>query len=514
MRIDAVSAQPRLSAAPAAPTEEAAPASSGTEPQDRLTLSTASPKTEGLDEEEVALLRAGLLPPEYADLKACLREKGREAAKALAREDKEGPFSPAYGDPDGMLKAARRIQANPELLRMVKDIRKGDMLLQSWNTPGDAIASMTKGPFTHVVMCTQEGPPPDFIEAMGISGSSTDEGANLVRRTSLAENTYEAVTVRLVRPTEGMAEPLRSQLIDRAVRYTERQLGKPYDYAFTNQNGTSGLDDAFYCSELTYLAYVHPAGANMTLPLDKSPERDRLIVAIEAVIVALDPHDKASLMDGAIKFINREPRPSAEDLVDYMVDEVMTRCRTTEGLLETPQERERFKGAIATLMAGKALPEFEGALAAYQKALAAGEYSRPIIGFFRSRAAKLAIAKGLMNDAVGLFKSSGLKPKEALASSLKLIKAFLPHAEVFASYLFGPHHAQTQATTRLLDRIAWLKENLAALPLIDEPDLAFLPTRAQPTVKRDFVSPSDLAWSGLPYRDYNLKPGHSIERPN
>jgi hypothetical protein len=43
--------------------------------------------------------------------------------------------------------------------------------------------------------------------------------------------------------------------------------------------------------------------------------------------------------------------------------------------------------------------------------------------------------------------------------------------------------------------------------------LADLPARAPFTADLDFVSPSDLAYSGMPHEDFNSRSGESLDAP-
>ncbi|MGE5707718.1 MAG: YiiX/YebB-like N1pC/P60 family cysteine hydrolase, partial [Bacteroidota bacterium] len=138
-----------------------------------------------------------------------------------------------------------------------------------------------------------------------------ENNSDTVRRCTLGESLYDRVSMRILRPTEGLPDSLKNKTIDQAIRYAEKQLGRPYDYAFTNENKGNGLSNAFYCSELAYLAYASPEGADFELPLKKSTDRDKLLVAIESAVDSLQPKDKPALMAKAMKFVAVQdpPRP-------------------------------------------------------------------------------------------------------------------------------------------------------------------------------------------------------------
>ncbi|HEY9855344.1 MAG TPA: YiiX/YebB-like N1pC/P60 family cysteine hydrolase [Stenomitos sp.] len=492
---DSLALSPPASTAPAAPAVPEAP-----------------PKTDGLTDEEIGFLKEGLLPKNYSDLKACLVEKGREAAKDLARKGIQGPFANDYGDPVAMLDCARRLHDNPELMRLAKNIKKGDILVETWNSDDNLISSLTKGPFVHSVICVAENPP-EFIEAMGITGASNEPDGNQVRRACLANHAYKSLTTRILRPTEGMDPAEASKAVDRAVRYAEGQLGKPYDYSFTDHNEGTGLTDAYYCSELTYIAYESPKGGNINLPLQKSPERDSLLVAIGAMVTALDPKNQAELMDRTVKLLNRNPKPGTEELVKFLVDEVMTSCRTTENVTKTPKDRQQLQKAIMLLLQGKAFPSFDQAVQAYKAAEANHEFDEPLIGFEKKQAAKASIAAAFSVDTARLFGTSGINYYQAIKTSKTLVTALLPYSETFAGYLFGPKDSRTESVGKLLDTIDWVKAHAPKLPIVGDLGLSHLPARAKPQIKKDFVSPSDLAWADVPHSDFNVKPNHPLDPP-
>lgn len=486
--------------------------------KDELTLTLAKqagvkapPKTDGLSDEEIGLLKDGFLPSNYSDLKACLQKDGKDAAIALARKDKEGPFSPMYGDPVAMLEAARRIKDNPEISRMVKDVRKGDLLVQTWNDDNNTVAQMTRGTFVHALICVSDQAPPEFVEAVGITGDPNDPDTNnVVRRGSIAENSYEGITTRLIRPTEGMPEADAAHAIDRAVRYAESQLGKPYDYSFTNRNGDEKLTDAFYCSELTYLAYASPSGANLPFPVSKSSDRDQMMVALESLITALDPKDKPALLDRTMKFINKAPKPDAKEMVKYLVDEVLSKCKATEEIATSPSARNQLKETIGKIMSGEALPRFEGAVAAYKAADSKGEFDG-MAGFLKRQQAHGAIGMGFVMDSAELVGGSGVNYFEAAKTSKDLLVALLPHAETFSAFLYGPKDGRTEAVGKVLDGLDWVKDKVDDIPLIGDL-LDGMPERSRPAIRSDFVSPTDLAYAPFSHHDYNVKPGNPLDR--
>lgn len=476
---------------------------------DALNVSKTLPVKTDLSSEEKALIATGLLPEVYAELKAIMEKDGVDAAKAAYRKGKEGPYDTSFGDPNHMLWLARKLQNSPEWRRLSQDLQPGDILVETYNKPDDMISQLTNGPFVHARLCVS-AQPPEFIEAVGITGSSSDPSNNRVRWSGLPFS--EGMSVRRLRPTEGVPEPQKSRAIKEAIAYAQEQLGKPYDYSYTNHNRGEGLTDAYYCSELTYLAYASPQGANFSIPISKSAERDQLAIAIEDLVLALNPHDKEALMDEAIRLFTRNPKPTGAETVAFLVDNVMTKCVATEKITGSPADREKLKKTIQSLMEGKAFPNLHQAIDEFNAAEAAGEYDTPVIGWGREQKNRLDIGAGLAQDLAKLIGTSGLNYQESLKTAWDVAHALLPHSEVFASFLYGPKDGRTQMAGKVLDSLDWLKKNVPDLPVIGDLGLSKLPERAKPALKSDFVSPTDLAWADLSHADYNVKPHFPIDK--
>lgn len=470
--------------------------------------SVLPPSLKGLTTEELGLVSEGLLAPVYAELKEIAATKGVDAAKEAYRKGKKGPFDEPFGDPGDMLARARKLRDLPEWNRLAKDLQPGDILFESYNVD-NPITTLTSGPFMHVRLCVSASPP-EFIEAVGITGQSGDPSNNRVRWSGLPVSEY--LSVRLMRPTEGMAEPQKSRAIQEAIRYAQEQLGKPYDYSYTNVNNGNGLTDAYYCSELTYLAYASPHGANLNIPVSKSTERDQLVLALDGLVDALEPKDKPALLDQAIKLFTRNPKPTGAEMVAFLVDNVMTKCEATSKVTDSPEDREKLKKTIQALMEGKAFPNLHQAIGEFNAAEAGGEYDAPVIGWAREQKDRLDIGLGLAQDVGRLIGTSGLDMGESLKTAWKVADALLPHSEVLASFMFGPKDGRTQMAGKVLDSLDWLKKNMPDLPVIGDLGLSNLPERAKPALKTDFVSPTDLAWADMPHADYNVKSGFPLDQ--
>lgn len=476
---------------------------------DNLNLSQTLPKNDHLSAEEKALIAEGLLPEVYGELKAIMEKDGVDAAKKAYRKGKEGPFDGPFGDPNHMLHIARKLTTDPEWKQLAKDLQPGDILVETLNKPDDMISQLTSGPYIHARLCVSANPP-EFIEAVGITGSSDDPSNNSVRWSGLPYS--ERLSVRVLRPTEGMNEPQKARAIHEAIEYAKDQLGKPYDYSYTNVNSGKGLTDAFYCSELAYLAYASPDGANLNIPISKSVERDQLIVAANDLVSALDPHDREALLDETIKLFTKNPKPSGTELVAFLVDNIMTKCKATEKVTATPEDREKLKQSLQRLMEGKAFPNLHRTIDEFNADEAAGKYDTPVIGWGKEQKNRLDIGVGLAQDLGNLIGTSGLNYQESIKAGWDVAHALLPHSEVLASFLYGPKDGRTQMADKVLDTLEWLKKNAPDLPVVGDLGLGKLPERAKPSLKTDFVSPTDLAWANLTHKDYNVKPDFPIDQ--
>lgn len=488
-------------AMPPLPTGNAAPVQPPTglpaQPGDSLQLT-------GLTAEEAGLVQQGFLPPEFAELRKIQREQGKDAAIAAYRKGKKGPFEKRYGDPDVMMDGARRFAKDPELGRMVKTVKTGDILVITWNKTDDVIANATKGPFIHALVCVSDGPPPEFVEALGLSGDVKDPDSNKVLRSMMSTQGYGSQTVRIVRPTEGMAPAEADKAIKRAIGYATAQLGKPYDFAFTDTNG-KGMNDAFYCSELAYKAYADPKGADLPIPLSKAPERDEYLSAVSDVLGALKPDDKGKLAFNIATLSAQKPLDENK-LVDFIVNQVAPGTEATRSLADTPERRAALKVAIQKVMAGKAFTGIGSKLAAFGQDEAKGRF-KGIGGFFRKVESMVGIGIAGLKDARDLTKGIGFW--RSLGVTWKLTQTLVPHAETVCTFLFGANDPRTKQIHASLDQLDGMARDAHRIPLIGK--LWPLPQRARPKTNMDFVSPTDLAWAPLAHYDFNVKPEYPID---
>jgi hypothetical protein len=235
--------------------------------------------------EEQALMEAGWLPPEY--VKA--RGRSRAAAEALAMRPGAPARSMSYTDPAVMLRGARTLAGTPELQELARTVRKGDIVLTAEFLPGAPVTGMTGGPYNHAMICVKEGPQAEFIEAIGVTGGKADPTGNRVRQSRIQDYAIRHIAFRVLRPGDAPPPAQREAAISRAVEYARQQLGRPYDYAFTNLDHGKGGEKAFYCSELVYMAWSSKAGAGIRMPVARDASLNVGVRAIHAVLDTAGP---------------------------------------------------------------------------------------------------------------------------------------------------------------------------------------------------------------------------------
>ena len=463
-----------------------------------------------LTPEERTLQNERLLPANYGQLKFLARTRSEAAAGELYRTGLKGPFSPGYGEPKSLLDGARNVHQSPDFVKMYASFRRGDIAVVDYNNPNDYISKVTGGPFTHALICTEDGPPAGFIEAVGVTGSQSEPSANRVRRVLFHPG--KNLSVRVLRPTEGMPAAAAATAIDRAVAFAQDQLGKPYNYSFTDTS-KSHPTDAFYCSELCFLAYASPQGADLAFNLNKSPERDQVLLAVDALTTALQPRSKIDMMGSILKFMNSKPKPNSEQLVAFLVERVMTDCDLTKGVVPTGDDRAKLTAALDSVIQGHAFDRFQAAQDAMRKQEEKGDFRFPVLGFIRRDIAKAKVYKAWSEDLVGLVRSSGLEPGPTAEMTEVLVRALLPYSQVICGYLFGPKDGRTEGAGHLLDALDRVKRATGHLPLLGH-SMDWLPARAALKIKSDFVSPTDLAWADVAHTDYNVRPDHPITPPS
>lgn len=481
-------ALPADAPAPSENAPAASPSSNGTAPSAPLTA------------EEQSLLQQGFLPPSYGELKLLGQTKGVDAAKAAYRAGKKGPFQPGYGDPAQMLSGARKLAKNPELARLFTDLKVGDVLAVAYNSSGDIIANATHGPFAHVLVCTQAGVPPEFIEAIGMTGDQKDPSNNQVRRNWAYDVLGNGPSYRRLSPASGPSATLQSVAIAKAVQYCEHSLGKPYDYTF----GENGVGRSFYCSSLAYDAYTQGAGLSWQLP--KQANRDTLMLALDSMVDALAPKDRAALMDEAARTLNGRPKPTTDQLVHFMVERVLPSCNATAAIAKTPKEQQQLAAVIDRFRQGKGLPRYQAASDKMDADAKAGKFKTPVIGALRKLWDRTRIGADVASDLFHAYDGSGMSRFATIRAATRLAYGFLPYSEAVSAFIFGKKDGRTHFFGKILNTTGWLRTHRPFSWVC-----GWLPVRGTNAIDGNFVSPTDVAWSPMAHSDYNVRAGESLD---
>lgn len=464
-----------------------------------------------LTEEERRFLSMGLLPSYYPILKQCLdrhepytaEKGGLDAAIALCKSFYpmgNGHFSRNFGNPQRMLTWARKVDKNDKMREIVLNCQVGDVILTG---PDGEVANddasyyitlLTKGPYSHATLIV-EVMPPVIIEAMGATGSITDPCSNKVRMTMWYEEMHFNGLLKVVRPTLNLDKYKAQGIIDKALIYAYKQLGQPYDYAFTDDDGT----DAFYCSELVHKAY-ESAGLEIA---NKNADRDKIIIAIHAVIDGLDPIDKSALADEVVNFaVSYLSNPSFDMLQDFIVNTLVPNCRAFSKMFPGNEGRERLNNVINKVRTGEAFTSFTKAQKSYNEQKAAGKFETKFgIGLMRKTAAKAAVATGFMKDMASLVSDAGTNIKDTITLTGKIILPLYKNlgtcAEVLAQ--LGNNGMEIpKGVDTILEITQWAvdkREEVRKWPVIGEVVAGLMPGSGDGKIRTDFTSPSDLAYA-------------------
>lgn len=465
----------------------------------------APPDLTGLTAEEATLVEAGFLRRDFAALREAQRTGGTPAAIALGRKGIKGPFTRDYGNPDRMFDAARRWAKDPELARLVKAVQPGDIIATTFSKPDDVISVATKGPFIHTAICVSAGAPPEFVEAIGLTGDMRDPNGNKVLRSQMADHAWSGETVRLLRPAATLAPNEAEKAVKRAVAYAEAQLGKPYDFAFSDKDGT-GWNDAFYCSELTYKAYASPKGADMPLPISKSPERDVATIALNRVLEQLKPDEPGKLAFEAAQ-LSADPQLTTDKLVAFIAEKILPATEATRAIADTPERRAAVERSLRQVLEGKAFTGFQDALRRHTVADQRGEL-KGVAGFCRRLSHLVDMGLGAIGDARELTRGIGFW--RSLGVATKLVRTVVPEMDTLTKFFFGAQDGRTKQAVRTLDQLDGLARDARRVPLIGR--FWPVPSRPKLAANREFVSPTDLGWAKLPSFDFNVKPGFPIDQ--
>lgn len=468
-----------------------------------------------LTDEERELMALKLLPTYYPYLKKALQEPlgSLDRAKARARALYNYPnaaYSQHFGDPVHMLEWARCYRGDAAMVTFSGTARRGDIILSGQKTvegqKNDPIAILTGGQYHHAIIAI-DGPPCVYIEAVGVTGSKTDPTNNRVRLSGWHEHLANWAGMHLERPTAGQPADEAKRNIDGAVTYLIAQLGKPYDYGFTNNDANR----AFYCSELAWKCYYEGAGMKSYKPA-KSSSRDRMIVALNAVVDGLKPKDRVAIASRVVAFTTEytsQKPPDIKKLNTFIVDELTPGCSTLSDAYPTPEAREKLRSVLEKVRTNDAFPKFLQARKDFEAAKSAGKFNTGWgIGAARKLAAEAKVAASIAYDINSLVKQSGA----GYAKLAKLIgSVFAPlykYMGTYADFFTGmdkegkveiPEGAKT--VLAMTDWLAEKRESVKKWP-IGSSLANLLPGNGDDKVQESFVSPTDLAGTSAFHIDY------------
>lgn len=460
-----------------------------------------------LTEEEHELMALKLLPSWYPTIKEAMEGPLGSLQKARKRARDRYPyknavFSTHFGEPPHMLEWARRYRNDAAMVKLCQSTQRGDILLNGHRTAEgqkkDMIAILTGGQYHHAVVVI-DGPPCIFIEAVGATGAQSDPTNNRVRISAWHEYLANWAAFRLLRPTAGLPEAEAKRLIGGAVSYAVAQLGKPYDYGFTNSDASR----AFYCSELAWKCYHDGAGWKEFMPV-KSSARDRVVVALNNVVEAMEPYDRVGLANRVVAFAREYTSQKPVDvkkLEDFIVDELAPGCKAFTNAYPTPEARERLRGVLTKVRTNQAFPRYLEATKAFAEAKKAGKFDTGWgIGTVRKLAAEAKIVAAIAADANGLVKDSGAGWMKIARLLGTVIVPMYKNMGTYADLLTGmdrqgnidlPEGAKTVLS--MTDWLADKREAVKQWPVVGPGLASLLPGNGDDRVQRNFTSPTDLA---------------------
>ena len=475
-----------------------------------------------LSEEEQKFLDMQLLPYYYPVLKRCAEGKepftgkdgGLTAAKNLCKSfypQGKGNYSRDFGNPVRMLDWAKRWHKDEKMVKMVTSAKRGDIFL---NGPKDKqaidknfICLMTKGPYYHATMVV-DSVPPIIIEAVGITANKSDTTSDKVRMSTWYEEMGDWCNYRLVRPTHGLPASQANAIIEKAIGYAEAQLGKPYDYSFSNSDG----DRAFYCSELVSKAYFDGAGFKGNIA-QKDPERDKIIVALHSVIDGLEPKNKYQLADKVMNFaVAYSHSPDINKLQEFIINDLVPDCKTLDKAFPGPEGRAKLNKVFNKIKSNEGFKSFTAANKSYEDDKKAGKFNAGWgIGKLRELKSKASVGLSLLKDIDRLGKETGASRKDLTMVVMKLFIPVYQNLGTFGEVLGGMDKTDQvslpEGVKTVLKIVDWgvsKRESVKNWPVIGGTLAKLMPGNGDGKIFTDLTSPSDLA---------QASPGFTIDYP-
>ncbi len=463
--------------------------------------------------EEQNYLDMRLLPHYYPVLKRCLdgkepfagKDGGLNAAKSLCKSffpAGNGHYSRDFGNPVRMLDWARRYSKDEKMVKLITSTRRGDVVLtgpiKQKDIDENFICLMTKGPYYHASLVI-DSVPPVIIEAVGITGNKFDTTSDKVRMSTWYEEFGSGQAYRLVRPTDGQPASEEQKIIEKAVAYAEAQLGKPYDYAFSNSDN----DRAFYCSELVSKAFTVGAGFKGRVA-DKSPERDKILIAIHAAIDGLEPKNKYQLADKVMNFaISYSHSPDPDKLQEFIINELVPGCNVLDRAFPGKKGRDNLNKVFNKIKSNEAFTGFVAANASYEKDLAAGKFDAGWgIGKMRELKSKAAIGLALLRDIDKMAKETGASRKDLLFAATRLFVPIYKNLGTYGELLGGMDKGNKlnlppgiQTVLKIIDWSVEKRETVKSWPIVGGVLAKLMPGNGDGKVYEDLTSPSDLAYA-------------------
>ncbi|MGE5706802.1 MAG: YiiX/YebB-like N1pC/P60 family cysteine hydrolase, partial [Bacteroidota bacterium] len=217
-----------------------------------------------------------------------------------------------------------------------------------------AVGLLTAGDeVTHAALCIKKGPPPVFIEAVGITGDMKDPTSNQVREADFwtffqgteqkaADPKASRYAYHVLRPNYGSTPQEQLQNLQKVIGFAQAQLGKPYDYFF------DGYDSrAFFCSELVRKAFEHsPIKLSSNRPMDPTQAEKQAAIAQGIVDSMKYLRDKYKLTEQDLYELSTKPAK----LMEYVTVELLGMANDDSSYETFLQNFDRLMTQLSPLM--------------------------------------------------------------------------------------------------------------------------------------------------------------------